>query len=280
MKRHNVLSLIVAVACVVPTDSSTAFGQDVSQLKKAKDVSGLVRLLRDRDGKVRSSAAVAFSQVIREVDDEKKLSRFVLPLVDATLRDPYSTVREYAGRGLQHCLQNITDPSLLAAAVPPLVDALNATEVEKKRRKYCAVQLSRVIPQIKHESLLVQSMPALLSATLDDPNEDVREYAGRALKNALPIVRDKKVLHVGATTLAKTLQHKDTKRRQYAAVLLSWLVPKLREMDTLRAISDRVSAAAQRDRNDEVREYAGRAARNIKQELQNAVAKAVNDDVQ
>lgn len=280
MKRYNVLSLIVVVACVVPIVPSTAFGQDVSQLKKAKDVSGLIRLLRDRRGKVRSSAAVALSQVIREVDDSKQLSRFVLPLVDATLRDPYSTVREYAGRGLQHCLQNITNPSVLAAAVPPLVDALNASEVEEKRRRYSAVQLSRVIPQIKHESLLVHSMPALLSATLDDPNADVREYAGRALKNALPSVRDKNTLRAGATKLAKTLQHKDSKRRQYAAVLLSWLVQKLTEQDTLRAISERVSAAAKQDRNDVVREYAGRAARHIKQELQNTVAKAGKDNVQ
>jgi HEAT repeat protein len=123
-------------------------------------------------------------------------------------------------------------------------------------------------------------MPTLLSATIDDPNEGVREYAGRALKSALPSIRDENVLHVGAITLAKTLQHKDTKRRQYAAVLLSWLVPRLTEVDTLRAISEHVSTAAQRDRNGNVREYAGRAARHIKQELANAVAEAVTDNDQ
>jgi hypothetical protein len=175
---------------------------------------------------------------------------------------------------LQHCLQNVTDVSILRGAVPPLVDSLHATEVEEKRRRYCAVQLSRVIPQIKHEPLLLQSVPILLSATIDDPSEDVREYAGRALKSALPRIRDNEILHSGAVALSPTLQHKDVKRRRYAAVLLSWLVHKVRELDTLRAISDRVSEAAQRDRDEDVREYAGRAARYIKQQLQAADAAA------
>jgi hypothetical protein len=263
---------------LVPSVAPTSLGQDVDRLKQSKDVTGLIRLLRHRDGQVRSSAAVALSQVIREVEGSKSLAAHVLPLVDVTLRDPYSTVREYAGRALQHCLQNVTNASVLRGAVPPLVDTLHATEVEEKRRRYSAVQLSRVIPQIQYEPLLVQSVPMLLSATIDDPNEDVREYAGRALKSALPRIRDNKVLHSGTVTLAGTLQHKDTKRRQYAAVLLSWLVPKVTELDTLRAISVRVSEAARRDRDDDVREYAGRAARHIKQQLQAADTEAKTSD--
>lgn len=155
-----------------------------------------------------------------------------------------------------------------------MVDTLNASEVEEKRRRYCAVQLSRVIPKIQHEPLLVQSVPMLLSATLDDPNDHVREYAGRALKSALPRIRDREVLHTGSVALAKALSHKDAKRRRYAAVLLAWLVPKVTELDTLRAISDRVSDAAQEDRNKDVREYAGRAARHIQQRLQAAAVGA------
>ena len=62
-------------------------------------------------------------------------------------------------------------------------------------------------------------------------------------------------------------RHKGAKRRQYAAVLLSLLVPKLTETATLRAIFDHLSAAAQRDRNEIVREYASRATRHIKQGL-------------
>lgn len=94
--------------------------------------------------------------------------------MDVTLRDPYATVREHAERALQHCLQNVTDVSILRGVVPPLVDSLHANEVEDTRRKYSAVQLSRVIPQIKHEPLLLQSIPMLLSATVEDPNEHVR----------------------------------------------------------------------------------------------------------
>ena len=95
-----------------------------------------------------------------------------------------------------------------------------------------------------------------------------------ALKSALPRIRDNEVLHSGAIALARTLQHQDAKRRQYAAVLLSRLVRKVTDLGTLRAISDRVSEAARKDRNDDVREYAGRAARHIKQQLQAADTEA------
>ncbi|MDP6717768.1 MAG: HEAT repeat domain-containing protein, partial [Pirellulaceae bacterium] len=127
--NHSAAFVTIVVSICV---ASTSLGQDVGQLKQAKDVPGLVRLLRHRDGKIRSSAAVALSGVIREVDDSKSLARYVLPLIDVTLRDPYATVREYAGRALQHCLQNVTDVSILRQAVPPMVDSLHATEVEEK----------------------------------------------------------------------------------------------------------------------------------------------------
>ena len=107
-------------------------------------------------------------------------------------------------------------------------------------------------------------------ARLDDPSEGVREYAGRALKSALPRIRDNNVLHSGSIALAKALQHEDAKRRRYAAVLLSWLVAKVTELETLRAISGHVSEAAQRDPDETVRDYAGRAARHIKQQLRTA----------
>lgn len=273
MNCSAVRSTIAAAICFTATVASTSFGQDVGQLKQSKDVAGLVRLLRHRDGKVRSSAAVALSGVIRQVEDPQALAHYVLPLVDVTLRDPYSTVREYAGRALQHCLQNVADVSILRGAVPPLVDSLNAAEVEETRRRYCAVQLSRLIPKIQHEPLLVQSIPMLLSATIDDPNEDVREYAGRALKSALPRIRDDELIHSGSVALARTLQFEDVKRRRYAAVLLAWLVPKVTELRTLRAISSRVSEAAQKDANEDVREYARRAARDIDRRLQAAEKK-------
>ena len=271
---HGRVTLFAVLALAFTSWSPLASGQDVKQLKEKGDVPGLMRLLRHRDGKVRSSASVALSGAIRQVDDSKALARHVLPLVDVTIRDPYLTVREYAGRALQHCLQNVTDASILARAVPPMIDALQAGEVDDKRRRSCAVQLSRVIPKIKHEPLLVESLPMLLSATIEDPDETVREYAGRALKSALPRVRDRDTMHAGAVTLARTLQHKDVKRRRYAAVLLSWLVAKVTDTDTLRAISGRASDAAEKDSDKDVREYAGRAARDIGRRLQATAEKA------
>lgn len=262
MQPHRFVICLVSLV-VAQCLSASASAQDIRKLKESKDIPGLMRLLRDRDGSVRSSSAVALSGGIREITNQKLLAGHVRPLVDATLRDPYSTVREYAGRALQHCLQTVKDPAVLAIAVPDMVDALHPTEVDVKRRQYCSVQLSRVIPQIKHESLLRQSFPMLLSATLEDPDETVREYAGRALKSALPRIRDTKQMHTGCVELAKTLGHKDLARRRYAAVLLSWLISKVDQLDTLRAISERVSHAAQHDSNEIVREYAGRAARDI-----------------
>ena len=48
------VTILVSI-CVV----STSLGQDVGQLKQAKDVPGLVRLLRDRDDDVREYAGRA-----------------------------------------------------------------------------------------------------------------------------------------------------------------------------------------------------------------------------
>ena len=263
----TILLIILTTLCGIGFYHSPAFAQDVKLLKQQKDVLGLVRLLRSHDGKIRASAAVALSGIIREITDAGKLTPHVLPLVDITLRDPYITVREYAGRSLQHCLQNISDVSILRAVVPPLIDSLNAGEVEEKRRRYCAVQLSRVIPKIQHEPLLVQSIPILLAATISDPHEEVREYAGRALKSALPRVRDTKTLHNGSVSLTRLLKHPDLKRRRYASVLLAWLVPKLKSLETLRTISTEITNASQQDSDETVREYARRAARDIKKQL-------------
>ncbi len=262
----GVVPCLLAVSLLL-TISADLRAQDVRALKEGKDVPGLMRLLKHRDGQVRSSAAVALSGVIRQVTDAKSLGRHVLPLADATLRDPYATVREYAGRALQHCLQTVTDKTVLASAAIPLVDSLHTTEVDVKRRRYSAVQLSRVIPQLQPGTLLDQFVPMLLTATLDDPNQDVREYAGRALKNALPLVRDTKLMHNGCVALAKALKHKDVKQRQFASVLLSWMISKVKEDTTLRAISASIHAAAGRGSNETVREYAGRASRDINRRL-------------
>lgn len=103
MTRRRV-TLFAVLALAFSSWSPIASGQDVKQLKENGDVPGLMRLLRHRDGKVRSSASVALSRVIREVDDSKALARHVLPLVDVTIRGPYLTVREYAGRALKSAL--------------------------------------------------------------------------------------------------------------------------------------------------------------------------------
>lgn len=69
MRKSARAMTLAATICFATSLPPISFGQDVRQLKQAKDVPGLVRLLRHRGGRIRSSAAVALSSAIREIDD-------------------------------------------------------------------------------------------------------------------------------------------------------------------------------------------------------------------
>lgn len=104
--------------------------------------------------------------------------------------------------------------------------------------------------------------------------QDVREYAGRGLKIALPRIREEEALWAGMFALAETLEHEDVERRRYAAVLLSWRVSKVPNQEVPRAISSRLTEVTERGRDEEVREFARRAARDIQRRLQLAATAA------
>jgi hypothetical protein len=57
-------------------------------------------------------------------------------------------------------------------------------------------------------------------------------------------------------------------------VVLSGLVQNVKQLDTLRAVAQRVNEAATRGGDATVREYAGRAARHIEKRLQSAAMQA------
>lgn len=258
-----------AILAGLAVGASPAHADETGDLISARNLPGLVRMLEHPDGRVRSRAAVALSGIVPEHEDSETLAPHVPRLLEATLRDPYATVREYAGRALRHALRHVQRPALLMAAVAPLIDQVQAGEVDDKRRLFAAVELSSLIPRIENEGLLTESIPRLLTATLDDPYDRVREYAGRALRSALQRSQDAEVLHAATVALAATLTHADENRRRYAAVTLSGLVQRIERLETLQTVASRVRDGSQSE-DGTVKEYAGRATRHIDQRIKSA----------
>ena len=235
----------------------------IKSLEKAGNVVELTQMLRDRDGRIRSSAAVSLSNAIRYVKDPKVLTPMVRTHLDAALRDPYRTVREHSGRAFQHSIRNTRDVATLRWVVVPLTDALQGREVAESRRRWASVMLTDIVPRIEHTGVLEQAVPNLLDATLNDPEEYVREYAGRSLKSAVLRVKNPEILHTTAVALVNALDDERQKNRHFSAVLLSSLVMKLEDMKTLGRIAEPLRNAASSSPDKTVREYAGRASKHV-----------------
>ena len=246
--------------------------EKIKSLEKAGNVAELTQMLRDRDGQIRSSAAVSLSNAIRYVKDSSVLTPLVRTQLDAALRDPYRTVREHAGRAFQHSIRNTEDVATLRWVVVPLTDALNGREVDESRRRWASVMLTDIVPRIPHAGVLERTIPNLLDATLNDPQEYVREYTGRSLKSAVLRIRNPKLLHSTTLALVNALDDESEKNRHFSAVLLSSLVMKLEEMNTLRRIAEPLRNAAESSPDETVREYAGRASKHVDRKL-NVTAK-------
>lgn len=110
----------------------------------------------------------------------------------------------------------------------------------------------------------------LLASALTDPDEGVRKYAERALQHTLQKLQDEPTLIIAARALAPRLEHEDADARGYAAVMLSGVVRRIEHRATLKGLQSRLTAAATKDRDKGVREYAGRAMRHIQQVLLSA----------
>ena len=237
--------------------------EKIKSLEKARNVSELTQMLRDRDGNIRSSAAVSLSNAIRYVKDPKVLTPLARAHLDAALRDPYKTVREHAGRAFQHSIRNTKDVATLRWVIVPLTDALHGREADEPRRRWASVMLTDVVPRIEHTGVLEQAIPNLLDATLNDPEEYVREYTGRSLKSAVLRIKNPEILHTTAVALVNALDDESQKNRHFSAVLLSSLVMKLEDMKTLGRIAEPLRNAAQSSPDATVREYAGRASKHV-----------------
>jgi hypothetical protein len=76
-----------------------------------------------------------------------------------------------------NALSKTEDQVVLSNALQPFVDALADGEVELDRRRYAAIALSGVVYKLQRVDLLRPRIADLLSATFNDPDEQVRELA-------------------------------------------------------------------------------------------------------
>ena len=241
----------------------SAWSVQPRELTDRGDIEGLTKLLRDRDGTLRSSAAIELSNAIRAINEEVRLKPLVRQHLESALRDPYQTVREHAGRSFQQSMRNISHQPTLQSLVPILADSLHSKEVEVKRRRFAAVMLAELTPRIENANSMRLSLTKILDSTLNDPDEQTREYSGRAAQVSLRKITIQITLAEAAKTLTNTLNSKESQRRKFAAIQLSGLVPKLTDKKILRHIAPTIENVAQSDPDPTIREYVSRAARDL-----------------
>jgi len=119
----------------VRQDNPRALAESIEKLKQSGDLPGLMARLADKEGDVRSRAAVALSRAVPETKEDAALEPWIKPLTDATLEDTDGTVREYAGRALMDILRMTKDERALLAPVDTLIDALRGDAVALEQRR-------------------------------------------------------------------------------------------------------------------------------------------------
>ena len=124
-----------------------------------------------------------------------------------------------------------------------------------------AVALPGIVDKVKDPAARNPIIGRLIDVRFRDPWKSTREYSGRALMNALNRTKDQVVLSNALQPLLDALDQGqvDLERRGYAAVALSTVVMRLERVDLLRPRIPELLAATFKDRDEGVREYAGRA---------------------
>jgi HEAT repeat protein len=235
MRRNAYLLAAVLLSALIGA-SSNARGKSVEELKGAGDLRGLVAKLGDHRALVRREAAVALPGVVDKVKDPATLNPIIGRLIDVRFRDPWKTTREYSGRALMNALNKTKDQVVLSNALQPLLDALDQGQVDLERRRYAAVALSVVVMRLERVDLLRPRIPDLLAATFKDPDEGVRKYAERALQHTLMKLDHEPTLTIAAHPLAAHLDSEALHFRSYSAVMLSVVVRKIKDRDTLKSL--------------------------------------------
>jgi HEAT repeat protein len=262
--RQGVMLLIA----VVVTDNVVQ-AKTIEELKKAGDVRGLVAKLDDPQGDVRRRAAFAMRQIVTKVKDPANLDPLIGRLIEVAFHDLWKSTRGDCSGILEHLLKKTEDQAVLRNTLQPIFDALPHGQVDASRRHYAATLLYVVGRRLDCvDDLMKPRIPELLTATFNDPNEHVRDYTGRALSNVLNKIDDEAALSKAAHHFVanRQLKSKDLRARRYSAEQLYNLVRKIKKHPTLRALQGRI-AAATKDRDERVRESAGRALRQIENGL-------------
>lgn len=257
-------------AAKTPVDEKTAIRQEIEKLKKAGDIRGLFAKLSDPRGGVRSQAAFAMRQIVSKVKDPATLDPMIGRLIEVGFRDPWKSTRENCCGILEHLLSRTENQTVLRNTIQPIFDALPHGQVDSGRRHYAATLLYVVTRRLDRvDELMRPRLPQLLSAKFNDPYEHVREYTGRALSHVLNKTDDESALSKAAHHFVsdRQLQSKDLQARRYSAAQLYNLSRKIKDHPTLRALLGRITTAT-KDRDERVRQDAGRAMRQI----QNALA--------
>ena len=243
--------------------------QTIADVQKAGNARGLIALLTDPRGNVRRRAAFALRQIVGKVKDPATLDASIGRLIEVAFKDPWKSTRGDCSGILEHLLNKTENQAVLRSTLRPIFDALPHGQVDQSRRHYAATLLYVVTRRLDHiDQLMAPRMDELLSATLSDPYEHVREYAGRALGHSLNKITDEKTLSRVAHRLVadQVLKSGDEKNRRYAAEQLYNLVRKIKDPPDLRALLGRITAAT-KDRDERVRQDADRAMRQIQNGL-------------
>jgi uncharacterized membrane-anchored protein YjiN (DUF445 family) len=166
-----------------------------------------------------------------------------------------------------HVLNKTKDQKLLSDAVEPLLDGLNHQQVEVDRRRQASVCLSSIVMRLQRVDLLHSHVPELLTATFVDPDDGVREYAGRALQHTLQKLDHEPTLILAAQGLAAQLKSDNARAQSDSAVMLSGVVRKINDPATLKNLLGKITTAVNEDADSGVRDYANRAMRHIQRVL-------------
>ncbi len=197
----------------------------------------------------RRYAAVALSTVVMRLESVDLLRPRMTDLLLSALNDPDEGVRTYAERALQHTLQKLDHEPTLTIAVRPLAAQLESKDVHA--RGYAAVMLSGVVRKIKDPGTLKSLLGPITVAATKDPDKDVREYAGRAMRHIQNVLKEEKEPAAVATEkpVAKSDNPSATARNA---------------IDQLKAKGDwRALVAKLNDQNPDVRQRARFALRDL-----------------
>lgn len=130
-----------------------------------------------------------------KVKDKALLASMLSPLTAASLRMEDSQKKGLGASGLAYSalkqvLDKVDDQAALTSIIEPMAEALKAKDI--KSRRYAAHAVMLFGSKVKDKEALAPLLQPLITVHSNDPDKNVRESAGRALKRAFSQVRKSK----------------------------------------------------------------------------------------